>query len=139
MPKGTMGFVYVITNIKTKKFYIGKKNVLSFRKKRIGKREKALTKTRKTFKHTVTETDWKKYYGSSEDLKKDIKKYGVDNFERVIIEFASNKKYLTFIELKWQMKHDVLTNDTYNGNIASRYFRKDMENKPVKSRENEKI
>ena len=126
MPEGAIGFAYVIENMKTGKFYIGKKSIYSTRKKKISAREKAKTKTRKTFKKVVKESDWKRYYGSSEELKKDILLITNYNFKRVILEYAFTKKYLTFIELKYQMKNDVLTRDTYNGNILGRYYHKDM-------------
>ena len=42
MPEGTIGFIYKITNGKTGEYYIGKKNVLSTRKRKFGKKEIAL-------------------------------------------------------------------------------------------------
>lgn len=132
MPKDVVGFVYRIVNVKSGKFYIGKKSVISRRKTRIGKREKAKTKTRKTFKIKIKESDWKVYTGSSKELNADIKKLGEKAFDKQIVEYCFNKKYLNFAEFSHQIKEDVLKVDSYNGNILGRFYRKDMENKKLK-------
>ena len=123
-----IGFVYKITNLKTGKFYIGKKSLYHQRKTRISKKEKTTTGSRKTFKKVVKESDWLSYYGSSIDLKADVTRLGPNNFKREILELCCTKKYLNFCELSWQIKHDVLKGNTYNGNILGRYYARDMEN-----------
>lgn len=122
-----IGFVYRITG-PDKRIYIGKKVLHTSRKTRIGKKEKAAAGTRKVFKRIVKESDWKDYYGSCIDLKQDIAKLGKDKFKREILEFCCTKKYLTFCELEYQIKNDVLKNNSYNGNILARYFSRDMQN-----------
>lgn len=121
------GFVYKITNIITGKFYIGKKSLWSVRKKRISVKEKKSTGTRKTFQTVTKESDWKKYYGSSKDLKDDVKRLGETAFKREILEVSKSKKYLSYAEFAWQVKLDVLRTNSYNGNILGRWFNKDME------------
>jgi len=123
-----VGFVYKITNLITGKFYIGKKILRNKRKVRISKKEKKLLGTRKTYKYLIKESDWKDYYGSSKTLKEDIKKYGKENFSREILELCHNKKYMTYAELSHQIRCDVLKQDTYNENIISRFFKKDVLN-----------
>lgn len=122
------GFVYKITNTLTGQIYIGKKVLYSNLKKRIGVREKAATKTRKTFHRIRKESDWQTYYGSSKDLQADIIKLGKDNFKREIIELCCSKKYLSFCEVAWQIKLDVLKTNSYNGNVLGRWYSRDMEN-----------
>jgi hypothetical protein len=122
------GFVYKITNTLTGQIYIGKKALYSNLKKRIGVREKAATKTRKTFNRIKKESDWQKYYGSSKELLADITKHGKDNFKREILELCCSKKYLSFCEVAWQIKLDVLKTNSYNGNILGRWYSRDMEN-----------
>jgi hypothetical protein len=52
---------------------------------------------------------------------------GEYKFQRIIRKFAKNKKQLTFFELEEQIIHGVLFNDnSYNDNIAGKYFRKDF-------------
>lgn len=122
------GFVYKITNLKTGTIYIGKKSLYSSVKKKIGVREKAATKTRKTFHRLRKESDWKKYYGSSKELQEDIVALGKDFFKREILELCCTKKYLSYAEVAWQIRLDVLKNHAYNGNILGRWFSRDMEN-----------
>lgn len=121
-----VGFTYKITCILTGKFYIGKKSLISTRRTKIGKREKAATKTRKTFKQVVKESDWLDYWGSSEELLNDIEAHGKENFIREILEICYSKKYLGYCELKHQILHDVLSNKSYNGNILGRFYKQDM-------------
>lgn len=122
------GFVYIITNLVDGRRYIGKKSLYSSVKKKIGVREKAATKTRKTFYRLRKESDWQKYYGSSKELLEDIKTHGKDLFQREILELCCTKKYLSYAEFAWQVKLDVLKNNSYNGNILGRWYTRDMEN-----------
>jgi hypothetical protein len=124
--EGAVGFVYKITNLVTGKFYIGKKALFHTSKVKIGKREKAETKTRKTFKRKTKESDWLTYYGSSDELVADVATLGTESFKREILEICYSKKYLAYAELKHMILHDVLTQSSYNGNILGKFFRRDM-------------
>jgi len=126
--KEAVGFVYRITNKVTGTFYIGKKSLYSERKTKISTREKVATATRKKFKQVVKESDWKTYWGSCVELKEGVQIFGVDNFTREIVEVCCTKKYLGFCEVIHQIKNDVLTANSYNGNIMGKYFPGDMEN-----------
>lgn len=126
--EATVGFVYKITNLKTGKFYIGQKSLYHSRKKKISATEKRLTGTRKKFRVEIKESDWLLYHGSSKDLSADISKLGNKYFKREILELCCSKKYLSYCELSWQVKLDVLKRESYNGNILGRYFNRDMEN-----------
>jgi len=129
-----VGFVYIIKRVKSshgpEKIYIGKKSLQHSRKVRITKKEKLEFPTRKVFKKVVKESDWIKYWGSCNPLKDDMKVIPLKYFTREIIEFCYSKKYLSYCEIEHQFKYDVLRKDTYNGNILSRYFKKDMLNEP---------
>jgi len=120
------GFIYRITCIFNGKFYIGKKVFKFSRKKKIAKSVKKATKTRKIYERVVKDSDWLDYYGSSKELADDIKSFGQGNFKREIIELCITKKQLSYAELKWQIKEDVLTRYTYNGNILGRFYPKDL-------------
>lgn len=137
VPESAIGFIYKITNNTTGKFYIGKKSLYSNRKKTISDREKKKSgminadgsaTAAKRVKRIIKESNWFKYYGSSKELQEDIEKIGKGDFHREILEFSCTKKYLTFSEIAHQIKEDVLTKESYNGNIMGRYYRKDMEN-----------
>ena len=114
------GFVYRITNIQTGKQYIGRKYFVQKRKPKGGKRR------------VTSESDWKKYYGSSPELKADISTYGKENFSREILSLHSTLGRTNYEETRQLFLHNVLTekltDDTpayYNSNILGRYYRKD--------------
>lgn len=114
------GFVYRITNLQTNRQYLGRKYFWSFRKPK-GKSRKV-----------KAESDWKKYYGSSDELKEDIKKLGKSVFKREILSIHKTKGWVNFEETRQLFIHNVLSeslNDGtpkyYNSNILGRYMRKD--------------
>jgi len=106
-----IGFVYVITNIKTKKAYVGCKQYY------IGKAKK--------------ESRWQTYMGSSKYLKEDIKKIGKKHFRFEAIAEYKNKRSLRYYEAHYQMKWDVLTSVIegtdepafYNSYVGGKFYR----------------
>ena len=117
---GQFGFVYRITNLQTGKQYIGRKYFWSKRKPRGGKRR------------VTSESDWKKYYGSSEELKGDRKLYGNNIFKREILSLHETLGKVNFEETKQLFLNNVLTESLtdgtpayYNSNFLGRYYRKD--------------
>ena len=117
---GFFGFVYRITNLQSGKKYIGRKYFSQRRKPRGGKRR------------VTTESDWKKYYGSSEELKRDRKLLGNTLFKREIISLHTTLGQTNFGETKQLFLNNVLTEALddgtpayYNSNILGRYMKKD--------------
>jgi hypothetical protein len=112
-----IGFVYIITNLTNNKKYIGKKLFKSTRSKKVK------GKTRR--KRVIKETDWKKYWGSNEELKEDVKKLGESNFQRKILNLCKTKGECNYFEAKHQFVNEVLENDDwYNGHIWVRVHKK---------------
>ena len=113
------GFVYRITNLSTGKQYIGRKYFYQKRKPKGGKRR------------VTSESDWKKYYGSSAELKQDIKSLGKENFRREIISVHLTLGKVNYEETRQLFLNNVLTEHVdglpkyYNSNILGRYMRKD--------------
>ena len=97
------GFVYKITNLKTGKKYIGKKFFYSSKTKQVKGKKKRF----KVF------SDWQTYYGSNEELKKDVKEHGQDSFIRVIIHLCKSKGECGYLEAKEQFVNGVLESDNY--------------------------
>lgn len=132
MPEGSFGFIYEITHIPTGKKYIGKKQVISVRKKALGKKEIALLpdKRAKKYKIVKAEGDWKSYYGSNLEVKQLIKEGKQFEFTREILIFVPSKKLLSYYENKYLFERGVIEpNSTYfNDNIEGRYFKKDFLN-----------
>jgi hypothetical protein len=122
MPQNTFGFIYEATYIPTNEKYLGKK-VLFFN------RTLPPLKGTKRKRKIVKESDWQTYYGSHTKIKQLLSEGKQEDFIREIIEFAFNKKHLTYLETKYQFSNNVLENTEYiNDNILGKFFRKDLVN-----------
>lgn len=118
-PDGAIGFVYIISNTITGKKYIGKK-LFFFAKTNIKTVTlKNGTKKKKKIRSKI-DSDWKSYYGSSNDLTADITSLGSDKFHREILKFCTSKNELSYYEAKMQFHFDVLLDESqwYNSWIA---------------------
>ena len=114
------GFVYRITNLQTGQQYIGRKYFWQKRKPRGGKRR------------VTSESDWKRYYGSSDELNSDRKLLGNSAFKREILSLHATPGRVNYEETRQLFLHNVLTEALdngepayYNSNILGRYYRKD--------------
>lgn len=95
---GKVGFVYQITNLSNDMKYIGKK-LLKFRK----------TKQVKGIKKKISvDSDWKSYWSSSDELKKDVVALGEHQFKREILRLCSSKSECNYYEAKFQFENEVL-------------------------------
>ena len=120
-PEEYQGFVYMITELDTGKKYIGKK---FFWKPKILPK----TKTRKRRVKTRVESDWRKYYGSSTEVKSLVEEKGVDNYKRDILYLCRTKGECSYYEAKLQFQYDVLLSDDFYNEfigckIHSKYIR----------------
>ena len=113
------GFVYCITNTLTGRQYIGRKYFWQHRKPR-GKSRRV-----------KSESDWKKYYGSSDELNQERKQLGNLVFKRDILSVHKTKGRVNYEETRQLFINNVLTETVgdqpryYNSNILGRYMRKD--------------
>lgn len=116
--EGYKAFVYVITNIDTKKQYFGKKKLEFTRRMKV--------KDRKNRKVVRKESDWRDYYGSSEELARDIVSNGKENFTRQILKLCETGAVASYWELYYQMINHVLLNPAnyYNNYVGARIHRK---------------
>ena len=115
--KKHFGFVYCITNIITRQYYIGKKQFWS-------KRTRPPLKGRKNKRHYTVESDWMNYWGSSNNLLADVEKYGEESFEREILECHDSKFDLSYNELWYQMIREVLDDHMSYNQIINVRLRK---------------
>ena len=118
IPAEFIGFVYLITNTTNDRKYIGKK-LTQF------KRSKKPLKGRTNKRRYTVESDWKDYYGSSDELTADVELLGKDKFKREIMFWCKSKSELSYIEAREQFTHKVLeSKQWYNGHIRVRVHQK---------------
>ena len=122
-PEDAFGFCYNVQNNcqDSENYlveYIGKKNLYSLQVPKGCK------------KAVKRHSDWPNYFGSQDDLKRDVRRYGPEHFIRTILCFCKSKRELTYTETMLQFKADVLTEiledgryKYYNLSIMGRYFK----------------
>lgn len=123
IPEGYYGFIYEITNNLNGRKYLGRKFFTKSHTKQVkGKRKKSRV-----------ESDWKDYYGSSQELLDDIEKYGKENFTRRIVRLCKTLGETKYQETKLQFLYNVLEEKLpngewawYNGNVAMKYTRRNI-------------
>jgi hypothetical protein len=120
LPEDCVGFVYIITNRVSGRKYIGKK--LSKFAKTTYKVVKLKNGTKKKKKiRSKIDSDWQTYYGSNEELNRDVAALGTDQFTREIMYYCRSKAECSYIEAREQFTHKVLeSQDYYNGQISVR-------------------
>lgn len=97
----TRGFVYLIINKQTNMLYIGKKKTLveGFVK----------VEGRQNRKKVIKPSNWRTYYGSSVELKADIRKRGSAHFERYILGAFDSLHSVNYAETDLHFHLEVLS------------------------------
>ena len=120
LPEDCVGFVYLITNTVSGRKYIGKKLAKFAKTTYKVVKLKNGTKKKKKIRSKV-DSDWQEYYGSNDQLNKDVATLGKENFTREIIFYCKSKAECSYIEAREQFRHQVLESaDYYNGQISVR-------------------
>lgn len=129
LPEDCVGFVYLITNLITGRKYIGKKLAKFSKTTYKVVKLKNGNKKRKKIKSKI-DSDWLTYYGSNDELNKDIQNLGSENFKREILYYCNSKAQCSYIEAREQFRHQVLESDAYyNGQISVRVHGSHIKNK----------
>lgn len=124
------GFIYLIKDTISGKQYLGKKNFRSVVNKKLGKKEiKALPVARgrtPSKKQVISESDWKNYYSSCDEIKNDTDK---SKYERYVVKLCRSSKELSYWETKYLFQYEVLEHPEhwYNKNILGKFFIKDLQ------------
>ena len=120
LPEDCVGFVYIITNTVSGRMYVGKK-LARFKTTRYKMHtQKNGKKVRKKIRGAVA-SDWQEYYGSSDQLNRDVETLGRDQFQREILYYCRSKAECNYIEAREQFARKVLESDQYyNGHIRVR-------------------
>lgn len=108
---GYIGFIYEITDNLTQKKYIGKKLITCKRRLPPLKGQK-----KKRIKHS--QTDWQKYFGSSE-LVQSLVEERVHDFSREVLLLCKTKGELNYREAEIQFAKGVLMSDDYFNGIIN--------------------
>jgi hypothetical protein len=109
------GFVYQITNLTNGRKYIGKKFFYSAKTKQVkGKK-----------KRYKASSNWQTYYGSSDNLTKDVLQLGYESFNREILHLCLTKGECGYLEAKEQFRNNVLETDNYYNSWIMVRVRKD--------------
>ena len=97
------GFVYIITNEVSGKKYIGKKFFYSAKTKQVKGKKKKIK----------VPSDWQTYYGSNEELKKDVIIHGRESFRREIVHLCKSKGVCGYLEANEQFVNGALESEDY--------------------------
>ena len=129
LPEDCVGFVYLITNKLSGRKYIGKKLAKFSKTSYKVVKLKNGNKKRKKIRSKI-DSDWQLYYGSNDQLNKDLAELGSDNFTREILFYCKSKAECSYVEAREQFNHRVLeSDDYYNGQISVRVHGSHIKNK----------
>lgn len=118
-PEGFIGFIYIIY-LPDGRRYIGKK-LFSFKKTKQVKGKK---------KRFQAESDWKTYYGSSDEVKKVVQDCGPENFKREILHLCKTKGELNYMETWEIFKNRALLDENFvNGWVSCKIHKAHVFNK----------
>ncbi len=98
-----IGFVYCITNLTNNRKYIGKKLFTKAGRKQVKGKIKKVRKV----------SDWLLYYGSNDELKKDVASLGTDNFKREILYLCKSRSECSYLETAEIFMRDALLKEEY--------------------------
>lgn len=127
MPKGTIGIIYRIDNLTTKKYYIGRKTVASLKSRKLTKKEKLLPENKgKTIKKVFKSySTWKSYVGSNDLLKDEIKKG--HKYKKRILRYCFSKTEITYFETKEIVCSGCMEDDNcYNDWFSARVYKRNL-------------
>jgi len=103
VPTEAISFVYIITNLESGMKYIGKKGFWSKKTKLVNGKKKKVT----------SESDWRKYYGSNDRIKADVKEIGKDKFKREILHVCPSLGVASYLESKEMFMQGALERDDF--------------------------
>ena len=107
LPQDCEAFVYLITNTTNNRKYVGKK-LAKFKKTR------PPLKGRINKRRSKVESDWRDYWGSSDQLQEDVNQIGEDKFTREILYYCPSRGVASYLEAREQFERRVLEKDEYS-------------------------
>lgn len=108
-----IGFIYLITELDTNRLYIGQKVFFN----KVAKRPLKGKKNRRLSKKP---SDWKDYYGSNDELKRQVELKGPLNYKREIIRLCKAKSEMNYWETyEIYNRHALLIPELYYNSWVS--------------------
>ena len=125
IPENAIAFLYIITHIETSRWYIGRKNIFRKVSKNVKLKNGKLRK-----KRSLVESDWIKYWSSSEFLKDWVKQEGEEKFKREILIFVETASATIYgEEALLYMTGAMFDPLCINGHIRTKIMKKWFEKK----------
>ena len=112
LPEDCEAFVYLITNTTNDRKYVGKK-LAKFKKTR------PPLKGRINKRRSKVESDWRDYWGSSDQLQEDVNQISEDKFTREILYYCPSRGVASYLEAREQFERRVLEKDEYYNGIIN--------------------
>lgn len=108
------GMVYLITNIRTGRKYVGKKFFTKAARRQVKGKSKKVR----------IASDWEKYFGSNKVIQEEVKTLGEDIFKREILHLCKSRSECAYWETWEIFTRDALRTDDYYNDWVSCRIRK---------------
>ena len=108
------GMVYLITNIKTGRKYVGKKFFTKAARRQVKGKSKKVR----------VASDWEKYFGSNKVIQEEVKTLGEEVFKREILHLCKSRSECAYWETWEIFNRDALRTDDYYNDWVSCRIRK---------------
>lgn len=120
--KDAHGMIYLIEEISTGRIYIGQKQLWTKKPRMVNKKKKMIK----------AESDWKKYYSSSNYIMEKVEKEGWSDFKRHILVLCISDGQMNYVEMKLQIdlrmleQQDLYINGYIGGRISTSHIKFDQ-------------
>jgi hypothetical protein len=108
------GMVYLITNTRTGRKYVGKKFFTKAARRQVKGKSKKVR----------IASDWEKYFGSNKVIQEEVKTLGEDVFKREILHLCKSRSECSYWETWEIFNRDALRTDDYYNDWVSCRIRK---------------
>ena len=108
------GMVYLITNTRTGRKYVGKKFFTKAARRQVKGKSKKVR----------VASDWEKYFGSNKVIQEEVKTLGEDVFKREILHLCKSRSECSYWETWEIFNRDALRTDDYCNDWVSCRIRK---------------
>ena len=108
------GYVYLITNLKDNRYYVGKKFFTKSGRKQVKGKTKKIR----------VNSDWMAYWGSSKTVQEDVHRLGVKHFKREILYLCKTRSECSYYETLEIFTRGALIKQEYYNDWCSCRIRK---------------